>query len=74
MECQKGFPYKICTDPDHYALGEVLLQKPDVKGDDANDEIQTKSLTIGYLSKTLIYGERNYSTTEKDCLSVVWAL
>ncbi|GFX56782.1 retrovirus-related Pol polyprotein from transposon 17.6 [Trichonephila clavipes] len=56
-------PYIIRTDASNYALGEVLLQG---EGSDEHP--------IEYASRLLIPAERNYSTTEREALAVVWAL
>ncbi|GFX79601.1 retrovirus-related Pol polyprotein from transposon 17.6 [Trichonephila clavipes] len=56
-------PYIIRTDASNYALGAVLLQG---EGSDEHP--------IEYASRLLTPAERNYSTTERDALAVVWAL
>ena len=58
--------YMIDTDASAYQLGAMLLQK--------QDETKNKWTPIGYWSKTLTDKERNYSTTERECYSVVWAV
>ncbi|GFT25932.1 retrovirus-related Pol polyprotein from transposon 297 [Trichonephila clavipes] len=56
-------PYIIRTDASNYALGVVLLQG---EGSDEHP--------IEYASRLLTPAERNYSTTEREALAVVWAL
>ncbi|GFX11413.1 retrovirus-related Pol polyprotein from transposon 17.6 [Trichonephila clavipes] len=56
-------PYIIRTDASNYALGAVLLQ-----GEGSNEH------PIEYTSRLLTPAERNYSTTEREALAVVWAL
>ena len=57
-------PFILKTDASNYALGAVLLQ-----GDD-----KTSEHPIEYASRLLTDAERNYSTTEREALAVVWAL
>jgi RNase H-like domain found in reverse transcriptase/Reverse transcriptase (RNA-dependent DNA polymerase) len=45
-------------------LGCFLLQ----------DQPDGKQLPLGFWSRTLNSAERNYSTTEKECLAIVWAV
>ncbi|GFS93406.1 retrovirus-related Pol polyprotein from transposon 17.6 [Trichonephila clavipes] len=56
-------PYIIRTDASNYALGAVLLQ-----GERSDEH------PIEYASQLLTPAERNYSTTEREVLAVVWAL
>ncbi|GFV43195.1 retrovirus-related Pol polyprotein from transposon 297 [Trichonephila clavipes] len=56
-------PYIIRTDASNYALGAVLLQG---EGSDEHP--------IEYASRLLTPVERNYSTTEREALAVVWTL
>ncbi|GFW30609.1 transposon Tf2-9 polyprotein [Trichonephila clavipes] len=56
-------PYIIRTDASNYALGAVLLQ-----GEGSEEH------PIEYPSRLLTPAERNYSTTEREALAVVWAL
>jgi RNase H-like domain found in reverse transcriptase len=52
------------TDASDGQLGRCLLKlQPD-----------GKPLPLGYWSRTLNYAEKNYSTTEKECLAIVWAV
>ena len=60
-------PYMIDTDASAYQLGTTLLQQQ-------KEAAPNEWAPIGYWSKTLTDCERNYSTTERDCFSVVWAV
>jgi transposase InsO family protein len=52
------------TDASDGQLGTCLLQ----------EQPDGKTLPLGYWSRTLNPAERNYSTTEKECLAIVWAV
>ncbi|GFW56674.1 retrovirus-related Pol polyprotein from transposon 297 [Trichonephila clavipes] len=56
-------PFLIRTDASNYALGEVLLQ-----GEDKEEH------PVEFASRLLNPAERNYSTTEREALAVVWAV
>ena len=56
----------IDTDTSAYQLGATLLQKQ-------NEKEPNEWITIGYWSKTLTDCERGYSTTERECYSMVRA-
>ncbi|GFW43493.1 retrovirus-related Pol polyprotein from transposon 297 [Trichonephila clavipes] len=56
-------PFTIRTDASNYALGTVLLQ-----GSGPDEHV------IEYASRLMIPAERNYSTTEREALAVVWVL
>jgi Reverse transcriptase (RNA-dependent DNA polymerase)./Integrase core domain. len=54
--------FTLTTDASNYALGAVLSQN-----------IDGKDLPIAYASRTLNTHEINYSTVEKELLSIVWS-
>ncbi|CAB0038284.1 unnamed protein product [Trichogramma brassicae] len=56
-------PFTIQCDASGIAIGAVLVQE------DADGEHP-----IVYLSRVLTAPERNYSTSEKECLAILWAI
>ncbi|CAM8902253.1 unnamed protein product [Rhodiola kirilowii] len=56
-------PFEIMCDASDYAVGAVLGQKVD-----------KKPVVIYYASRTLDVAQKNYSTTEKELLAVVFTL
>ena len=56
-------PFEIMCDASDYAVRAVLGQR-----------IDKKSTAIWYATKTLVEAQRNYTTTEKELLAVVYVL
>jgi len=55
--------YMVDTDASAGQVGAVLLQ----------EQPDQSTRPVGYWSRSLSAAERSYSTTERDCLAVVWA-
>ena len=58
-----SLPFEIMCDASDYVVGAVLGQTKD-----------KKHHAIAYASKTLIWPQLNYATTEKELLAVVFAI
>lgn len=62
-QADPGLPYTLRTDASAYALGAALLQG---EGPDERP--------VEYASRLLTSAERNYSTTEREALAIVWSI
>lgn len=59
-----NLPFVLQTDASGYGIGAVLYQP-------VNDE---ELRVICYISRSLTRTERNYATTHRECLAVLWAI
>ena len=57
------FPFEVMCDASDFAIEAVLRQRED-----------RKPYVVYYASKTLNEAQRNYTTTEKELLAIVYAL
>lgn len=58
----KSVTTRVCVDASNEAIGAVLMQGV------------SKMCPVAYASRKLTDAEKKYSTTEKECLALVWAL
>lgn len=56
-------PFTLQTDASAYGIGAVLTQ-----------EFEDGEKVIAFLSRSLTRQERAYTTTERECLAVIWAM
>lgn len=62
-QADEALPYTLRTDASSHAIGAVLCQG---EGEDERP--------VEYASRLLTAAERNYATTEREALAIVWAI
>uniref|UniRef100_T1IR45 Reverse transcriptase RNase H-like domain-containing protein n=1 Tax=Strigamia maritima TaxID=126957 RepID=T1IR45_STRMM len=66
-------PFVILTDASHQGLGAVLCQDEDVWNEKKQEFIPTPK-PVAFASRVLRGAEVRYSTSELECLAVIWAI
>ena len=61
---KKGHPWEIYTDASDYQVGAALFQVEEDRQRNPN----------GFWSRSLLAAEKKYSTPEKECVAIFWAL
>ena len=56
-------PFYVATDASNYGIGAVLFQR-----------INNKAQYVGFMARSLSKSERNYSTTKRELLAIIFAL
>ncbi|MEZ0209070.1 MAG: RNase H-like domain-containing protein, partial [Candidatus Paceibacterota bacterium] len=59
-----SLPFKVSTDASKYGIGAVLYQEPN----------EGKRKFVAFASSALTSGQRNYSTTRREMLAIIFAL